>query len=77
MKLILVWCFQSTQKPGICNLVSLLYSCLWLSVCGVWIINRRARKTPSMVCCGLRSVTYTSGVASLLQTKERWQYKAL
>lgn len=53
MKLIFVWSFQGTQKPGICNLVSLLYSCLWLSVCGVWIINRRARKTPSVVCCGL------------------------
>lgn len=69
VKLVFVWCFQSSQKPVICNLVSLLYSHFWLSVCGVWNGNRRAKITLFMVSHGLWSMIYTSEMPSLFQIK--------
>lgn len=80
VKLVSLQCFQNSQKPEICNLVSLLYSHLRFSACGVWNGNRRAKITPFMVICGLWSMIYTSEMLRLLQTKywrERGQHKAL
>lgn len=69
VKLVFVHCFQSSQEPVICNFVSLLYSHFWLSACGLWNGNRRAKITPFMVSPGLWSIIYTSEVPSRLQTK--------
>lgn len=71
-----VQCFQSSQKPLICNLVSLLYSRLWFSVCGVWNRNRRAKITPFMVSPGLWSMIYTSEIIRMLQDKH-WRRKGV
>lgn len=66
--------FQSSQKPLMCNLVSLLYSHLWIPVCGVWNTNRRAKVTPFMVSPGPWSMIYTAEITRTLQAKH-WRGK--
>lgn len=75
VKLVSVQCFQSSQRPVICNLVSLCYSHFSFSACGVWNRNRRAKIIPFMVSRGLWSMIYTSEMPRLLQTKHwrKWE----